>query len=316
MSHLNMHSSAEAPADTTETNTGRNIPLRSLFSGDRSKRENITSPNPTRMQNRPISAAPYISLPIGEATGSIYGESTDQIKLPRSVTPIPTDGPPSSRKISDESSAPNTALLSAPSKQGSEGGPVSTHPLVVRVINWWWWWEIGSALLSITSICLIIAILARVSDKSLESWSLWIQPNSLISVLTTIGKTALMVPVTSCLAQLKFGYFRQKRSLDKLQLFDDASRGPWGALMMLFGVRFSALLSSTLALVTILALAIEPSAQQILDFPTRRSILSNVTAQVGRADVWNSKAFLAANRSEALRMFTPSALCSLWVYTV
>ncbi|KAH8199619.1 hypothetical protein TruAng_006212 [Truncatella angustata] len=157
----------------------------------------------------------------------------------------------------------------------------------------WWWWELGSALLSLVCISLVIAILVSAGNKSLESWPLAIQPNSLISVLTTVGKSAMVVVITSCISQLKWRYFQtQSHPLSHLQAFDEASRGPWGSLIFLGGVRTrSALVASGLALVTILALGFEPSSQQILEFPSRIARIDNVTAHIGQALSHQSSAY-------------------------
>jgi hypothetical protein len=188
----------------------------------------------------------------------------------------------------------SSGAISSIIQNGTTG---AQDPKVVRATSWWWWWEIGSSLLSMTSMCLILAILFAVNEKPLRHWKLAIQPNSLISVFTTVGKTAMMVSVTSCVSQLKWRHFqRRPQKLSHLQLFDDASRGPWGALLLLFGVRSRAFLAWIFAIITIIALAIEPSAQQILDFPTRVSLLSNVTADIGRADSYYSRAFVEGQR--------------------
>jgi len=159
-------------------------------------------------------------------------------------------------------------------------------------ISWWWWWEIGAAVLSMISMLLITVVLFKVQNEPLQNWTLPIQPNSLIAVFTTIGRTAMMVPIASCIAQLKWRHFDHRaRRLNHLQLFEDATRGPWGAATMLYSVRYQALLASTLALVTVIALGIEPSTQQILSFPHRVTTLSNVSAEIGLADEYVSKAY-------------------------
>lgn len=95
-------------------------------------------------------------------------------------------------------------------------------------ISWWWWWELGAALLSMASIFSIIIILATYEDRPLTDWTFNIQINSLISTLTTIGKTAMLVAVAESISQLKWLHFyQQSRPLDRFQDFDDASRGPW-----------------------------------------------------------------------------------------
>ncbi|KAF2802018.1 uncharacterized protein BDZ99DRAFT_429256 [Mytilinidion resinicola] len=159
-------------------------------------------------------------------------------------------------------------------------------------MSWWWWWEIGAAMLGTVSMLLIIAVLFKVQNKPLQDWTLPIQPNSLIAVFTTIGRTAIMVPIASCIAQLKWQHFDHRaRQLNHLRLFDDASRGPWGAVTMVYGVRCQALLASTLALVTVLGLGIEPSAQQILNFSHRVTLLKNASAEIGIADSYFSEAY-------------------------
>lgn len=56
-----------------------------------------------------------------------------------------------------------------------------------------------------------------------------------------------------------------------MQLFDDASKGPWGAVKLLWccGLRGIAIIASLGAVITLLTLAMDPFAQQILTFPSR-----------------------------------------------
>jgi len=48
-----------------------------------------------------------------------------------------------------------------------------------------------------------------------------------------------------------------------------------------------------LALVTVVSLGIGPSSQQVLDFPSRESVLRNATVTLGRADSFRSKGLSA-----------------------
>jgi hypothetical protein len=160
----------------------------------------------------------------------------------------------------------------------------------IGLVTWQWRWEIASSGLSIASMALVLAILTKTNNQPLKDWTLPIQPNSLISVCTTIGKSAMMVPVASCIGQLRWRYFAQRsRPLRDLQIFDDASRGPWGATMVLLQRLNKAWLITAFAIVTIISLGIEPSAQQILSFGTREVELVNVTARTGLAASYSSK---------------------------
>lgn len=58
-------------------------------------------------------------------------------------------------------------------------------------------------------------------------------------------------------------------------------------MMLLFGVHYRSLAASLIAFATIVALGIEPSAQQILSFP--HSEFSNATAEIGVAVRYNYK---------------------------
>ena len=109
----------------------------------------------------------------------------------------------------------------------------------------------------------------------------------------------MMVPVASCLSQLKWRHFmRRSDNLSILEVFDDASRGPWGSKILLLSIRRRALISWTLAIITIAALGVDPSAQQILDFPTRLTPLKNVTAVFGQANNYISKGYLEGEKSQ------------------
>ncbi|KAI5926300.1 hypothetical protein F4810DRAFT_589840 [Camillea tinctor] len=157
--------------------------------------------------------------------------------------------------------------------------------------SWWWWWEIGGSLLSIIGLSLVIPVLKMVDNKPIESWPYTISPNSMISVLTTVTRTAMMVPIASCFSQLKWDHFQYRSNpLDHLQLYDDASRGPWGSFLLIFTGRLRVITAWALALITLVALAIEPTAQQILEPLNRQAPLPNVTAQIGRAQNYSSKA--------------------------
>jgi hypothetical protein len=171
--------------------------------------------------------------------------------------------------------------------------PTEQEGQVIKAFDWWWWWDIGAAAVSVICLGLIVGVLVEANGKPRDSWPLAIQPNSIIAVLTTVGKSALLVPIASCLSQLKWRLiYTRARPLSYLQTFDDASRGPWGSFMMFWTLPLQSKLGCALALITILSLGIDPSAQQILDFPIKERRLDNVTAEMGVAQNYSSKSFL------------------------
>ncbi|KAI1457436.1 hypothetical protein F4805DRAFT_178983 [Annulohypoxylon moriforme] len=180
--------------------------------------------------------------------------------------------------------------------------------------SWWWWWEILAVFLSIACMCGLVGFLIRIDNLPLQQWNLPIEPNSLMAALITIAKASMMVAVASCIGQLKWRHFMiRSQRLSDLQLFDDASRGPWGSAMLLWSLctlRVRAIVTFGFALVTIVALGIDTSTQQILKFPPRESLLTNATVELGAADTYASKGLSAnqnyniSNRIDKSNLFT------------
>ncbi|KAH7121262.1 hypothetical protein B0J11DRAFT_62108 [Dendryphion nanum] len=163
-----------------------------------------------------------------------------------------------------------------------------TKNILRREFHWNWSWEICGALLSIVCTTLMASIFFSMNERPLSHWKLPIQPNSLIAVFSTVAKSALLVPVTECISQLKWIYFEKRHPLSHMQVFDDASRGPWGSLVLLQKVKLN--LGTLGAVITILALTLEPFTQQVLDFPLRNSEVKNATGFVGGASSWSDTA--------------------------
>ncbi|CRK21330.1 hypothetical protein BN1708_013076 [Verticillium longisporum] len=141
--------------------------------------------------------------------------------------------------------------------------------------GWWWWWEIAGCLVSITGCGLLFMMLGSIDQSSRLSWHgfLNIEPNTYIAIIATASRTAIMVPIASCLSQLKWRHFQNRpHRLSHLDLIDNASRGPWGSLQALFRLGLANMVISMLAITTILSLAIGPSVQQVLEIHTRETI--------------------------------------------
>lgn len=214
---------------------------------------------------------------------------------PASIAEAPPTGRPGPQQHPNASSQPNlpaqlvlvpgrtTAQIQTPPAPRQKQTVIETLKRISRLS---WWWEASAIVLSITCTCLIIAILVSMHDKPLTEWKLPIQPSSLIAVFSTIAKSALLVPVAECISQLKWIYFENPTRLSQLQTFDDASRGPWGSLMFLTQAHTTSM-ASIGALITLLALAFEPFAQQVIEFPSRNAVLTNLTGSVASSNAWS-----------------------------
>lgn len=179
-----------------------------------------------------------------------------------------------------------------PPRSGSSSGEQARWH--TRFLLSGWWWEIMASVLSLACCLAILGLLVRFNQKPLQSWTFYFQLNTVVSALITVSKATMLLSVASCLSQLKWNHFQANappQPLSHLQIFDDASRGPWGAMVLLRKIGWAATPAFALSAVTVLALTLEPAAQQMLSYPSRMAAMHNVTAQIGRAENWTSVAY-------------------------
>lgn len=81
---------------------------------------------------------------------------------------------------------------------------------------------------------LLALVLQQYDGIPLRRWPWSINLNSFISVISTISKATMMVPIVSAIGQLKWQWFLQPRSIGDIQAFDSASRGPFGSVALIF----------------------------------------------------------------------------------
>ena len=155
-----------------------------------------------------------------------------------------------------------------------------------------WWLELLASVISVICVAINVAFVSAIDAKPYESWrtsNVDITPNTVVSVVSTFSKSSLLLAVAEGISQLKWIYFqRRPHSIIDLQTFDDGSRGPLSSLRLLWSMKFRALGASAEALLTILALAIEPFAQQILSYPTEMKNAPNITVSTGAARAFDS----------------------------
>ncbi|KAF5503032.1 hypothetical protein CGCF413_v005852 [Colletotrichum fructicola] len=93
------------------------------------------------------------------------------------------------------------------------------------------------------------------------------------------------------LGQLKWEWFSQPRRLADVVLFDDASRGPWGSLMLLVKQTFRlehSYVASIGAIITIAALAIDPFSQAMIEYRPCPQILGHEVAETPRTNNYSA----------------------------
>jgi hypothetical protein len=114
--------------------------------------------------------------------------------------------------------------------------PASSAPPAGRLKLWYW--ELGSAIISCVCLALMFGVLAYMNGKSYSDWGYRVALNAVVSILVTLGKSSMLVSVAACLDQLKWTHYdrgvRQRQY--QFQIFDEASRGPYGALRLLWSM--------------------------------------------------------------------------------
>ncbi|KAF3044299.1 hypothetical protein E8E12_006425 [Didymella heteroderae] len=148
-----------------------------------------------------------------------------------------------------------------------------------------WLVEILSWLFSALCMIAIIAVLVILKDQKLTKWSLaektGLTLNAYISILSKMAGASLILPVSEALGQLKWSWFLDhSKQMWDFEIFDNASRGPWGSLLLLIRTKGKSL-AALGALVTLASLALDPFFQQVVDFPDRWA-LTNTSSSIPR----------------------------------
>ncbi|KAH6632986.1 hypothetical protein C7974DRAFT_163104 [Boeremia exigua] len=136
-----------------------------------------------------------------------------------------------------------------------------------------WLLELVSWVFSALCMAAIIGVLIYLQDDKLSNWTLdkrtGLTLNAYISVLSKMAGAALILPVSEALGQLKWSWFLQhSKQMWDFEIFDNASRGPWGSLLLLIRTKGRAL-AALGALITLGLMTLDPFFQQVVDFPDR-----------------------------------------------
>jgi hypothetical protein len=192
----------------------------------------------------------------------------------------------------DESTQTSMPPCRSPSPSIHKPDPkLPPRKLKDRIPQLGWWWETGAVFVSFACMSLSVAILLYIDGKPMRIWTLSIQPNSLIAVFSTITKSALLVAIAQSIGQLKWDYFKQARNIRHMQTFDEASRGPWGALSFLWRTRGTSVLPAFGSAIPVLMLGFEPFTQQIIELHNQEAVLLNATGFVASASTSTRSAF-------------------------
>lgn len=155
---------------------------------------------------------------------------------------------------------------------------------LARFVCRFWIWECLSVFLSVGCMAAIVAVAIQFNGKPLNDWSIHdselgrsISPTAVVSFLGVLGRSACLVVLAGVISQLKWLHFNKRsRPLYDMELFDEASRGPWGSLRLLVLKNKTTMLASCASVITLASLVMDPFVQLIFDFPSE---FRNVTTE-------------------------------------
>jgi hypothetical protein len=133
-----------------------------------------------------------------------------------------------------------------------------------------WFFELLCWLISAVFMCAIVGTYIWIKDKPAAEVDA-----SLLMYANSYGKiasAALIVPTSEALGQLKWNWFNKSKAMWDFEIFDKASRGPWGAVVLLFRTKARSL-AALGALLILLLLAIDTFFQQVVEMQTRWTLL-------------------------------------------
>jgi hypothetical protein len=127
-----------------------------------------------------------------------------------------------------------------------------------------WLLEIISWCLSAACMTAIIVVLFVLNHKPVPTWHMGLTVPALIAILSRVASAALVLPASEALGQLKWSWFQKdSKKMWDFEIFDNASRGPWGSFMLLLRTKGQTL-AALGAAITIFAMALDPFFQQIV----------------------------------------------------
>lgn len=130
-----------------------------------------------------------------------------------------------------------------------------------------WQLEIICWTLSATSMIGIVVMLFIYKGEQIPKWPRGLTLNAYVSILSKVSSATLVLPITEVLGQLKWSWFQEhSKKIWDFEVFDRASRGPWGCFLLLTHTKGRSLAALGAALV-LFALAIDPFFQQSVEYP-------------------------------------------------
>ncbi|TVY68254.1 hypothetical protein Focb16_v002109 [Fusarium oxysporum f. sp. cubense] len=152
-----------------------------------------------------------------------------------------------------------------------------------------WWQEIAWCVFATGLLAVLVGLLKTYDKKPGPEW--FVSLNAVVAAIATICRASMVIPVSEGLSQLKWNAFaRSQRPLNDLKIFDQASRGPFGSLLLLSKTKGRLLGVSTIAAIILISgLATSSLTQATISFgpPLRRLSENAVASKASSIDTDN-----------------------------
>ena len=126
-------------------------------------------------------------------------------------------------------------------------------------------WLFETASWTVSALCMgaTIGIYLSISGEEMTKSDRFL---TIANILGKVASAALIVPTSEALGQLKWHWFHESKAMWDFEIFDKASRGAWGAALLLFRTKGRSL-AALGALLIVLLLAIDTFFQQVVTYP-------------------------------------------------
>ncbi|KAF5502592.1 hypothetical protein CGCA056_v013906 [Colletotrichum aenigma] len=136
-----------------------------------------------------------------------------------------------------------------------------------------WWQEIAWSIISLICVIVLITLLNSYDGRPLPIWPSGLTLNTVIAFVSTICRTAFILPVMESLSQYKWNWYKKSpRPLADFRVFDEASRGPWGSLKLLVTTK-GRIIGIMSAVILVSGIATSTLTQSVVTYPTRHTVL-------------------------------------------
>lgn len=175
-----------------------------------------------------------------------------------------------------------------------------------------WSLELCSTALLIVAILAFVPTLCLHAGQPVPQWPPSVSINTLLSVYGLVLKSALVVIVTSCLGQCQWSWFQSPngKPLGDIIRYQRAGAGAVGSFRCLFSRHIRQPLTGLGALITVLAIAIDPFIQQLVAHVDCSQPMHGVNASMPRTSYFNSS--WDSMRWEPIESMTPSYMAAFF----